>query len=268
MSSPAQVWQYRTLVANLALRDLRSRYKKSILGWAWSLINPAVSLGIYTIVFGVFLQVQAPIAGNGTTKSFAMWIFSALVVWNAFAGGIGSTIQSFLASGPLLTRTYFPPETPVIAGELTVLIQAGIESVILLGFMVALGNLSWTFLLVIPIILVLTCFSLGIGMVVSLYNVRYRDVNYLVGIGLQLLFYATPIVYRLELIHNPSADALKRVINLNPMTHFVESIRRATYLQQPPSLYNWIGMVVPATLVLGLGWWLFSSKAPTFIEEI
>jgi ABC-type polysaccharide/polyol phosphate export permease len=105
-------------------------------------------------------------------------------------------------------------------------------------------------------------------MVVSLYNVRYRDVNYLVGIGLQLLFYATPIVYRLELIHNPSADALKRVINLNPMTHFVESIRRATYLQQTPSLYNWIGMVVPAALVLGLGWWLFSRKAPHFIEEI
>ncbi len=90
MSTPAQVWQYRTLIGNLAQRDLKSRYKKSVLGWLWSLINPAVTLGIYTVVFGVFLGAEAPVAGNGTTQNFALFLFCALVAWNFFSGTINT----------------------------------------------------------------------------------------------------------------------------------------------------------------------------------
>jgi ABC-2 type transport system permease protein len=84
MSSPQTVWQYRTWVWNLARRELTARHKRSVLGWAWSLINPAATLAIYTVVFGVFLKIEPPIAGNGTTKSFALFLFVALVQWNFF----------------------------------------------------------------------------------------------------------------------------------------------------------------------------------------
>src|ERR1700712_4508783 len=147
MTAPAKVWTYRTLITNLALRDLRSRYKKSILGWLWSLINAAVTLGIYTVVFGVFLKqnANALTAGNGHTKSFALYLFCALTVWNAFSNGINQSIPSFLAAGPMLTRTYFPPECPIFAGTLTTLTQTLIESSILFGFMLVLGNLGWSY---------------------------------------------------------------------------------------------------------------------------
>ncbi len=272
MTAPAKVWSYRTLIANLALRDLKSRYKKSILGWLWSLINPAVTLGIYTVVFGVFLHqnANALTAGNHHTKSFALYLFCALTVWNAFSNGINQSIQSFLAAGPMLTRTYFPPECPVFAGTLTTLTQTMIESTILLGFMVALGNVGLSYLIVPVILFLLTAFSFGLGMLAALLNTRYRDINYLVNIGLQVLFYATPIVYRVDTIgHHPILGLNpRRVLDFNPMTHFVEAMRDVTYFQQAPSLRNWVAMVLAATISVVFGWWLFNRKSPQMIEEI
>jgi ABC-2 type transport system permease protein len=266
MTAPAKVWEYRTLITNLAQRDLRSRYKKSVLGWAWSLINPATTLGIYTLVFGVFLKVEAPVAGNGHSKVFALYLFCALVVWNSFNSGISTAMQSFLASGGLLTRTYFPPEVPVVAGALTVLTQTIVESIILVGFMVAIGNLSWTTLLLVPILAMVTLFAFGIGLIVSLMNVRYRDVAYLTAVGLQVWFYATPIVYSETVVEkHPSAAFL---LKLNPMTHFVGSMRHSVYLLQTPTLLNWAMMVGATSLTVGGGWWVFSKNAPRFIEEI
>ena len=95
MSSPATVWSYRTLIVNLAQRELKSRYKKSFLGWAWSLINPATTLAIYSVVFGVFFGSQAPVAGNGHTTAFALYLFCGLVTWNFFSGTVNTSIASF-----------------------------------------------------------------------------------------------------------------------------------------------------------------------------
>ncbi len=270
MSTPVQVWQYRTLIGNLAVRDLKSRYKKSVLGWSWSLINPAVSLGVYSVVFGVFLGgVAPPMGGARDSQSFALWLFAGLVAWNAFAGGINSSIMSFLSSGPLLTRTYFPPECPMVAGTSTVLIQTGLETSILIIFMAFYGNISWTFLYVLPIIALLTMFAMGLGMVLSLLNVRYRDVNYLVGIGLQIMFYGTPIVYRADLISSTIGPFKTEVIlGLNPMTHFVDAMRKSTYLLRPPTVGNWLAMSLSAFVSITFGWWFFSRRAPRYIEEI
>lgn len=269
MSTPAQVWQYRTLINNLAIRDLRSRYKKSVVGWGWSLINPGVTLGIYTIVFGYFLKGSAPTTGSGHEGVFALWLFAALVMWNAFSGTINTTIGSFLSAGGLLTRTYFPPECPLVAGSSTVLIQTAIESAILLVFMLLIGTVSWTYLFVIPIVVLLTLFGLGIGMIVSLLNVRYRDVNYLVGIGLQIMFYGTPIVYRQDLIPQKIGPfSTATILSLNPMTHFVDAMRKATYLLRPPTLGNWAGMGISSVVMITVGWWFFSRNAPRYIEEI
>lgn len=270
MSSPTQVWEYRTLVSNLALRDLRSKYKKSFLGWAWSLINPAVNLGTYTVVFGLFLGGVAPYTGRGGHQVFALWLFSALVVWNAFAGGVNTSMGAMLGAGHMLTRSYFPPECPVLAGNLTVLLQTTLETTILLVFMAAIGNVGWTFVFVVPIVIMVTMVGMGLGMVVSLLNVRYRDVGYLVGIGLQLGFYATPIVYRLDLVGDKELAGIpvRSILVLNPMTHFVGAMRKATYQLQVPTLTNIAVMAGSALVCMGIGWWYFDRTAPRYIEEI
>jgi ABC-type polysaccharide/polyol phosphate export permease len=264
LSTPAQVWSYRTLIANLAQRDLKARYKKSFLGWAWSLINPAATLGIYTLVFGVFLKGQAPTAGNGSLNSFALFLFCGLVLWNLFSGVINTSIMSFLNAGGLLTRTYFPPEAPMVAGLTTVLIQAALELVILFGFMIAFGNVSWTFLVAIPVMLLAACFSFGIGLVLGLGNIRFRDVSYLVGILLQVWFYATPIVYRLDMLE-PAAQS---VLRFNPLTSYVNGMTQTVYMLDLPTMSNWIVMGASASLSLVVGWWVFSRYAPLVIEEL
>lgn len=264
MSSPAQVWSYRTLISNLAQRDLKARYKKSFLGWLWSLINPATTLGIYTVVFGVFLGATAPVAGNGHTQSFALYLFCALVAWNFFSGAVNIAIQSFASAGPLLTRTYFPPECPMLAGLATVAIQAALEAGILFGFMVIVGNVSWTMVLVVPIMFLLGCFAFGIGLVVGLGNIRYRDVNYLVGIGLQVLFYATPIVYSIEVI----PGIWQKVLRANPLTSFAYAMRQSMYSLSLPTTTNWLVMGGSAAVSLVVGWWVFGRYAPRVIEEL
>jgi ABC-2 type transport system permease protein len=267
MTAPAKVWSYRNLIANLVLRNLRARYKKSFLGWGWSLVNPAVTLGIYTIVFGLILSGQAPRTGSGDDGVFALWLFAALVAWNSFSGGITTAMTSFLDSGHMLTRTYFPPECPVIAGTLTVAIQSAIETAILVVFMLVLGNVGWTTVLVVPIMALLTLLSFGAGLIVSLGNVRFRDVNYLVGIALQIGFYATPIVYRLDQLPD-DVSWIKTVLSFNPLTHFTTAMRDVTYLLENPTALNWAVMVLAPLVVVSIGWWVFSSKAPRYIEEI
>ncbi len=268
MSSPATVWSYRTLIVNLAQRELKSRYKKSFLGWAWSLINPATTLAIYSVVFGVFFGSEAPVAGNGRTTAFALYLFCGLVTWNFFSGTVNTSISSFTTSGPLLTRTYFPPECPVVAGMATVAIQACLELLILIGFLVAVANISWTVVFVLPVFLLLACFAFGIGLVLGLGNIRYRDVNYLVGIGMQVVFYLTPIVYSLD---NPSVaehTAVVKFLKLNPMTTFVNAMRRSLWELVPPTAVEWAVMSAWATVSLVGGWMIFSRFAPRVIEEL
>ena len=263
MSTPAEVWSYRTLILNLAQRDLKARYKKSFLGWLWSLINPATTLAIYTVVFGVFLGAVAPVAGNGRTQSFALYLFCALVCWNFVSVTINTSIQHFASAGPLLTRTYFPPECPMLAGMATVALQAILELAILIVFIVIVGNLSWTALLAVPILFLAGCFAFGIGLVVALGNIRYRDVNYLVGIAMQVWFYATPIVYSIEII----PESYQQILQINPLTSFVYSMRQVVYMQGLPSALNWLMMFGSAVVSLVVGWWIFGRTAPKIIEE-
>ena len=269
-NSPVRIWQYRNLIYHLAQRDLKARHKKSILGWLWSLINPAATLGIYTLVFGVLLKVEPPVAGDGSTKVFALYLFCALIAWNFFNSVINGSMMAFQASGGMLTKVYFPPECPAIANMCVALVQFGIELCIALAFLIGLGVVSWTAVFALVTIVQLAMFSIGIGLVVSLWNVRYRDVSYLIGIGLQLLFYATPIVYRAEIIPEKLGGwfPIRRVFELNPMTQFVTNMRKALYTLEAPSLGNLAVMSVVSLVVACGGWLLFARSAPGVIEEL
>src|SRR5262247_2395071 len=99
MAYVTQVWTYRGLIGNLAQRDLKSRYKRSVLGWAWSLLNPAATLAIYTVVFGYFLKIEPPVGGNGHLKSFGLYLFAGLVVWNFFNNIMVGSMSSLIGVG-------------------------------------------------------------------------------------------------------------------------------------------------------------------------
>lgn len=267
--SPVRIYEYRNLIYHLAQRDLKARHKKSLLGWLWSLINPAATLGIYTLVFGAFLKVQPPVAGNGELKSFALYLFAALATWNCFNGVVNGSMLAFQTSGGMLTKVYFPPECPAIANMLVSVVQLTIELSILVLLLVAFGNVGWTILWVPVIVAQLVLFSIGVGLVVSLWNIRYRDVSYLIGIALQLLFYATPVIYNPAIVPERMGRVpVRALLDLNPLTHFVGNMRKALYLLESPSLPNMLAMTGVSVAVAAGGWFLFSRSAPGVIEEL
>lgn len=268
MTAVTEVWTYRNLVYNLAQRELRSRYKKSVLGWTWSLLNPASVLAVYSVVFGFFLKVQPPVAGNGHTESFALYLFCALVMWNFFNAVVNGSMSALATSGPLLHKVYFPAACPAIANVLTTAIQVAIEVGILVVVMIVIGNVSWMFIFLPVLVLMLGVFALGIGLAVSMFNVFFRDVGYLVGIGMNIWFYATPIVYTLAYVETNAGTTWVKIIELNPMTQFVEFSRGLLYLHQMPSPTRWAYIIVVPIITLAVGWWIFERKAALLAEEL
>ena len=266
---PLEIWGYRELVGRLVQRDLGARYKRSVLGWMWSMLNPAATLVIFALVFGVLLRFNPPRAGNDQFESFALYLFCALVMWNVFNGVITGAMESLLQAGSLLTKVYFPPEAPAVANAMTVLVQAAIEVSILMLILISLSNVSWTFLLWPVLLVLLAFFSLGIGLVLSAWNVRYRDIGYLTSIALQFLFYATPIVYPLNVIPERALGLPARdLIRLNPVSQFTEASRELLYGLDWPGLVR-LGAMVLLSLTVGVGGWLvFKVRTANIAEEL
>lgn len=270
MSSPSEIWSHRTLLANLVQRDLKSKYKKSVLGWSWSLLSPAANLAVYTLVFGAILRGEAPVAGDGETQVFALYLFAGLVAWNTFYGAFNASMESFAGAGPLLTKIYFPPECPALAATAGVLLQAAIESTILCLILAALGNYSWTMLLLPLVVVQIAVFAVGLGLVAGLLNVQFRDVSYLSTIALQMGFYATPIVYSMDLVPETVYGWIpaRTLLEINPTTQFAAEFRALAYHLELPSLGTVVYATVVSVVSLLVGWAIFARQAPRVIEEL
>jgi ABC-2 type transport system permease protein len=261
------LWTYRGLVGNLAQRELKGRYKRSILGWLWSLINPATTLAVYALVFGVLFGVKAPAATNGHVEVFALYLFAGLVAWNFFNNVVTGSMGSLIAAGPLLKKVFFPAECAPAANLVVSLSQAAIEASILVVIMVIGGNRSATLLLVPVILLFLGVFAFGIGLVLSVANVYLRDVAYLVGVLMNLAFYATPIVYTEAQLAN-APRIVRGLVEANPIYLFVKAMRDATYSLVWPSALMFLGMVLWAAGSFFVGWAVFRRFGATVSEEL
>ncbi|MGH9086441.1 MAG: ABC transporter permease [Acidimicrobiales bacterium] len=268
-ASITELVAYRSLIWNLAQREIKVKYKRSVLGWLWSLINPATQLLTYTIVFGYFFRAEPPVAGNGELKNYSIYLFTGLVTWNFFSNTVNGCLTSMVGAGPLMKKVYFPPVCAPIATTIAVLAQTAVEFGILAAVLIVVGNVGISFLLLFPLLLVLLLFSLGVGLALSVYNVYYRDVGYLVGVALNLLFYATPIIFTLDIVpERIGRIPVLRLIRLNPLTQFVGAVRDAMYHLQAPSLARAAGIVVVALLALVVGWAMFHRKAADISEEL
>jgi ABC-2 type transport system permease protein len=266
-----EIWTYRGLVGNFAQRELRGKYKGSALGWFWSLLNPLATLGVYALVFGFFLKFEPPVAGNGELQNFAVYLFTALVAWNFFFAVVTGSIGALAGAGPLLKKIYFPAFAPVMGGAGATLFQTGIEVGLLIAVMVVLQNVAWTFLLLPYLLALLALFAIGIGLLLAMLNVRYRDVAYLVTIVLNLLFYATPIIYPISLVPEEYESRfgtipVRQLYELNPLTQFVEAFRDVVYLLQPPSLGRLAGLTLVSAVVFLLGFAYFQRGSRDVAE--
>lgn len=260
---------YLYLVRTFAARELKGRFKGSVLGWAWSLINPLATLAVYATIFGFFLKFQPAASGSGHLQSFAIYLFTALVAWNYFFAVVTGAMGALVGAGPLMKKIYFPPWTPVVGNALATLTQLGIELGLLMVVYIVVGNVSWTFLLVPVVLALLTLFALGLGLFLSILNARLRDVGYIVNVLMNLLFYSAPIIYPISQVTKVYAEhPWARIYEWNPLVGFVESMKQLMYELTVPDLGTWIRMAVSSVVVFALGAWFFERRSADVSDEL
>ena len=194
----ASVWSYRSLIWNFTQRDLKSRFKGTALGWAWSLVVPLATLFTYSLVFAVIFKAAPPPFGNGNPGFFPVWLFCGLIPWSFFLISINTAIPVLLANGPTLQKVYFPSYAPVLGSVAGILVQTLIECAILAVALLLFHNVGPTWLLFPFWLCLFVVFVAGVALSLSIMNVYYRDLAHLTNVVLQLLFFLTPIIYQAE----------------------------------------------------------------------
>jgi ABC-type polysaccharide/polyol phosphate export permease len=257
-----------TLIYNFAERESKARYKRSVLGWLWSLINPLTTVAIYSLVFGVIYKATAPVTDNGRAETFALYLFSGLVIWNLFTAVVNGAMAWLSGISDLRKKIYFPTETAILGGALSALLQSALEALVLVAIMIGFGNISWTVAFLPLALLLVGFFGLGIGMFVAILNARYRDVQYLVGIILAVTFFLVPIVYTLDIVPDRAYGMpVRRIIDFNPMSQFVGIARDAVYYLQVPSLGRVAASFAWSAAVFCVGWVYFRRRSMEISEE-
>jgi ABC-type polysaccharide/polyol phosphate export permease len=264
----------RELLVNLTLRELRSKYKKSVLGWSWSLLNPVASVAIYTVIFSVFLKIQPPRGDPSGLKSFVLFLLCGLIPWNFVANCLTATVDSVVGNANLVKKVYFPRELLVgstIASLLvTFCIELGVVAVILL----VAGNMILTWLpITLLLMALLATMLLGVGLILSVWNVYFRDVKHFLGIAIQALFYSAPIVYPITVVPANKTVAgidipVLDLYRLNPLVRFVEAFRDTLYNGRAPNLGTIAYLVAWAVGALALGLRVFRGLEPRLAEEV
>ena len=263
------LWAYRPLIGNLARRELQLKYRGSFLGWTWSLLTPMLTLLIYGLVFGVILDVDPRAAGNPEVRSFPLFLFCGLVIWGFVSGVITRSMGWLIEAGPLLNKAYFPPEASILAGSVGALVQVCLEVIVLTTALAIVGNVGLETLMIVPVVVLLAIMTIGIALLLSLLNVFFRDVGHLVGVGLTLLFYATPIVYPIELVPEKAWGWLPAfaLIRLNPVTQYVEASRDVLYDLEVPSPERLLALALTSLLFFVIGSAVFARFSARLSEE-
>jgi len=212
------VWMYRELLYFLVWRDVKVRYKQTLLGVLWVVLQPLVSMLIFTVLFGILLQVDS---GNVPYPVFA---FAGLLPWNYFSQALTRSSSSVVSSSHLITKIYFPRLVIPLSGVFSCLVDFVIAFGALIVLMIVYGIVPTIGLVLLPLLILLAMITaLGFGLWLSALNVRYRDINYLLPFLIQVWMYVTPIVYGSNLL--PSN--YRFLLSLNPMTGVVEGFRWA-----------------------------------------
>lgn len=254
----------RELLANLTLREVRGKYKRTIFGQLWSLANPLALMLIYTFVFGFIFRITPDPGDPSGLDIFALWLLCGLLPWTFFANVVNQGLDSLVANANLIQKVSFTrivlPLSVVGASAYNWLFEMAVLVIAL--SVVGAFVLPWLPLLVV-IMMLLTIFAAGIALMLAIANVYFRDTQYFLTIVLQIWMYLTPIIYPLSLVQEQSEQVgglfgtpitIEGIYTTNPMVHFVEIFRNLLYDNRWPEPAEWLicaGWAV-GTLVIGM----------------
>ena len=251
------LYTQRALVWAFANRDFATRYRASVLGWAWSLIQPLATLIVFAAVFSTVFRIKAPPLGNGEGASYAAFLFTGLVTWNLFSSLLNLSMTQLKSNGELLKKVQFPAWTPVLGASIVQLVQVVLELTVLILMFLWLRNVGWTWILAIPILVGCGLFAQGIGLVLSIINARFGDVQYIVAVVLGALYFLTPVLYPISMLDGQN-EWLSLIIKINPMSWYVQGMHDVMYSLVAPPVWSILAMLLGGFLTFWAGFAIFN----------
>ncbi len=263
LANLGQLIRYRGLIQILVTRELKARYRGSVLGFFWSFVNPLLLLTVYTIVFSVVL----PGFRGVEVEPYALFLFCGLLPWTWFSSALLESANSLIAGGNLIKKVLFPVEILPIVAVLSNMFHFFFALPILALFLLFYARpMQWMELLWFPVVVfVQLMLTLGLGLVLSAMTVHFRDLRDLLGNLLTLWFFSTPIIYPMSMV--PAGG--KFIMDLNPFTHLAISYQEVLFYDGPFGHWRWLVALAGASVVLFLlGFALFDRLRDSFAEEV
>jgi len=236
-----EIWKYRELLYFLVWRDVKVRYKQTMLGAAWAIIQPLLTMLVFTLLFGKIARLPSD------NVPYPLFAFAGLLPWTFFANAVSSAGNSVVGNPQLVTKVYFPrlivPAAAVLAG----LVDFGVSFLLMCSMLAIYRVPVGVNFLLLPLLIFLTAaLAMGAGTWLASLNVKYRDIRHLIPFALQLWMYATPVAYPLSVIPRP----FRALLILNPMAGLIENYRVALLSGANGANFNWLALGVSALMTL------------------
>ena len=263
-----ELYKFRVLIQNLVSRELKARYRGTVLGFLWSFFNPLLLMIIYSLVFGLILKSRSAEFGNSSTL-YAVFLFTGMLPWTWFSASSLESANVLMVNGNLLKKILFPAEILPVVTVLSNLVHFSLGLPILLIFLIAFGKGLTLWALLLPVVmLVQMIFSLGFGMLISSLTVHFRDIRDILANLLTLWFFSTPIIYPMTFDSLQKSSFLRTLLNLNPMTHIIEGYHTCLFYGAAPH-WKRLAITLLASLVLfAIGYAVFDRLRDSFPEEV
>ena len=252
-----ELYNYRELLKTNVKKEIRGKYKNSFLGVLWSFLNPLLQIAVYAIVFPLILK--------NTQPNYVVFLCAGLIPWTFFSTAINRAAFTLIENGNLLKKVYFPREILPISVVTSEAVNFIISTIIIIAFVIGGGIPLTKYILIYPLIFIVQyILVLGLSFIVSSVTVYFRDLQHLIGVALQLLFYATPIVYASNTIPQEFAWILK----LNPMTYIIDGYRNIFYNCTMPDIKGLLIVLAVSVAICIIGYLIFNKLQKRFAEEL
>jgi lipopolysaccharide transport system permease protein len=257
------LWAYRGFVLGSVKREFQSKYANAMLGAAWSLLSPLAMILVYTVIFAEVMRTKMP--GSDSTFAYSIYLCAGILTWGLFAEIVGRGQTMFLEQSNLLKKVSFPRICLPVIVTMNALVNFGIIFGLFVVFLIVTGNFpGLVFFTLIPVLVLQVMLALGIGMVVGILNVFFRDVGQFMTIAVQFWFWLTPIVYPASIL----PENVRPILTWNPMASIIASWQGVLVKGTPPDWGSLVYPLVIALLLCTLGLRMFRKRAGEIVDEL
>ena len=263
-----QLFECREMILNLVVRELKARYKSSVLGFLWSLLNPLGMMLVFSIVFTIVLPMR-------DIQRYPIFLLCGLLPWDYFSAGVLTGTGSIVSNANLVKKAYFPREVLPIASVLANLVNFLLALLVLFGALIVFRSPWSPWLWLLPVVIVIeTCFIMGVVLILSAVNVYYRDTAMVMEVLMRAWFFLTPVVYAMDMLPTGyhvlglTLDVRRIMYILNPMSSLISTYRDLLYWGYRTNLDFFLRTAATSLAVLAFGYWVFVRLSRSFGEEV